>query len=198
MNYNLRNFCLNGKNSTTICSCSSWSGYGDELTWAAAWLYRATNLQTYQTDYERFWSEFGMGSRPSEASWDWKQAHVQALLAKIDGGNQYTTAARNFCDWVTFYRISSLRPNVIVLDVKVINSAPKTPKGLVFLSEWGSLRHAANAVFVCLQAAGAGINPELYRTFAKTQIDYMLGDSGRSFVCGFGNNPPTQPHHAAS
>jgi len=158
---------------------NSWSGYGDELTWAAAWLFRATGEAAYKADYERFWGEFGMNGRPSEASWDSKQAQVQALLAKIDGGTQYTNAAKNFCDWV-------------------VNQAPKTPKGLVWLSQWGSLRHASNVVFVCLQAASAGISPQLYRDFAKVQIDYMLGDSGRSFVCGFGNNPPVRPHHASS
>ena len=26
----------------------------------------------------------------------------------------------------------------------------------------------------------------------------MLGSTGRSFVVGFGENPPTQPHHAAA
>ena len=30
------------------------------------------------------------------------------------------------------------------------------------------------------------------------QIHYALGDTGRSFVVGFGTNPPTQPHHRSS
>merc|ERR1739842_112355 len=30
------------------------------------------------------------------------------------------------------------------------------------------------------------------------QMEYMLGSTGRSFVVGFGTNPPTQPHHASS
>ena len=30
------------------------------------------------------------------------------------------------------------------------------------------------------------------------QIEYALGSSGRSFVVGFGNNPPLRPHHASS
>lgn len=40
---------------------------------------------------------------------------------------------------------------------------------------------------------------ENIRMWAKGQIDYMLGDNpnGRSYVVGFGNNPPTQPHHRA-
>ena len=37
-----------------------------------------------------------------------------------------------------------------------------------------------------------------YFNFAAGQINYMLGDSGRSYVVGFGNNPPKKPHHRAS
>jgi hypothetical protein len=76
-----------------------------------------------------------------------------------------------------------------------VDAAPKTPKGLVFLSEWGSLRSASNSLFICLQAAKLGVNTAKYNAFAKEQIDLMLGDWGRSFVVGFGQNPPQFPHH---
>jgi len=99
-------------------------------------------------------------------------------MAKIDGGSKYVNAAKAFCDWV-------------------VNSVPRSPKGLAFISEWGALRHTSNVVFICLQAASAGINSDVYNEFAKEQIDYMLGDGGRSYVVGFGNNPPLRPHHAA-
>lgn len=36
-----------------------------------------------------------------------------------------------------------------------------------------------------------------YREFAKEQINYILGDGGRSYVVGFGDNYPQQPHHAS-
>lgn len=52
-------------------------------------------------------------------------------------------------------------------------------------------------IFVHFQAADAGISSKKYREFAKSQINYMLGDSGRSYVVGYGVNPPQQPHHAA-
>ena len=42
-----------------------------------------------------------------------------------------------------------------------------------------------------------GINSEAYGDLAVKVAGYILGDTGRSFVCGFGNNPPTQPHHAS-
>lgn len=34
--------------------------------------------------------------------------------------------------------------------------------------------------------------------FAQNQIHYMLGDTGRSYVVGFGRKYPKQPHHRAS
>ena len=40
-----------------------------------------------------------------------------------------------------------------------------------------------------------GSKADDYRAFAKNQINYMLGDGGRSYVVGFGNNSPTHPHH---
>ena len=34
--------------------------------------------------------------------------------------------------------------------------------------------------------------------YAHGQLEYMLGSSGRSFVAGFGSNPPLRAHHKAS
>ena len=67
---------------------------------------------------------------------------------------------------------------------------------------WSNIRYSVQKKFSShkqyqnvLQAADLGLNPSTYRQFAQKQIDYALGDGGRSFVCGFGSNPPTQPHH---
>ena len=80
-----------------------------------------------------------------------------------------------------------------------MNTEPKTPQGLVFINEWGSLRHAANAAFGCMLVADSGIgNGAAYRNFAKSQIDYALGSTGRSYVVGFGVNPPQRVHHRAA
>lgn len=84
------------------------------MFWSAAWLYRATGQAQYRTDYNAHWTQFGMASRPSEISWDNKQAGAQILLARIDGSAQFVNAAQAFCNWV-------------VLD------APRTPLNLVFL-----------------------------------------------------------------
>lgn len=56
---------------------------------------------------------------------------------------------------------------------------------------------SANMAFMALLAADAGIHSTEYRRWAKSQIHYALGDTGRSFVVGFGTNPPQKPHHRA-
>lgn len=32
-------------------------------------------------------------------------------------------------------------------------------------------------------------------TYAQQQVNYMLGDAGRSYVVGFGKDPPNMPFH---
>ncbi|MPC16854.1 Endoglucanase A [Portunus trituberculatus] len=59
---------------------------------------------------------------------------------------------------------------------------------------WGAVEYAE----AYQAAADLGIKSEEYRAFGKQQIHYMLGSTGRSFVVGFGNNPPQRPHHASS
>ncbi|KAI0211181.1 Endoglucanase F, partial [Lamellibrachia satsuma] len=76
-------------------------------------------------------------------------------------------------------------------------NVPKSPQGLAFRDAWGSLRYSANTAFLALVAADNGIHTTAGRAFAKTQLEYMLGSTGRSFVVGYGTNPPVQPHHSA-
>ncbi|PKI36555.1 hypothetical protein CRG98_043057 [Punica granatum] len=59
----------------------SFSGYQDELLWAATWLYRATGEDKYMNYIV---SNQGWSQAVSEFSWDNKFAGVQAILAKVD------------------------------------------------------------------------------------------------------------------
>ena len=74
----------------------SWSGYGDELAWAAAWLLRVTGEQRYQNDVEKHFAEFDLSTRPEEFSWDNKVAGVQILMAKITQHANYRQQAEHF------------------------------------------------------------------------------------------------------
>ena len=57
---------------------------------------------------------------------------------------------------------------------------------------------SANTALLASIASKHGINSAIYAQWAEDQISYMLGANGRSFVVGFGNNPPERPHHASS
>ena len=57
---------------------------------------------------------------------------MQVLLAKLTNQQKYKDAISGYVDYL-------------------INNQQKTPKGLLYISEWGSLRYAANAAFIMLQ-----------------------------------------------
>ncbi|CAL4060236.1 unnamed protein product, partial [Meganyctiphanes norvegica] len=155
----------------------SWSGYGDELAWSAIWLYYATGENKYLDAAKKHWNDYGMGNGDAFGyGWDEKTSGVYVLMAQLGGDSQYRNTLQSFMD-------------------RVINETTYTPGGLLFLSEWGSLRHANNIALLAVRAADLGLNPETYRAFAKSQIDFTLGSTGRSFVVGYGVNPPQKPHH---
>jgi len=57
---------------------------------------------------------------------------VQVLLARLTNRQEYITAIRRDVD-------------------HLINNQRRTPKGLLFIDRWGTLRHAANAAFIILR-----------------------------------------------
>ena len=64
------------------------------------------------------------------------------------------------------------------------------------MSKWGAARYAANAAFIAAQASFLKLpKAGSYFTYAQKQLNYLLGDTGRSYVVGFGRNSPKRPHH---
>jgi hypothetical protein len=51
--------------------------YGDELTWAAAWLYKATKEVQYLEEAEHMYAKYGLNERPNEFYYNKKAAGVQ-------------------------------------------------------------------------------------------------------------------------
>ncbi|WVZ73469.1 hypothetical protein U9M48_021772 [Paspalum notatum var. saurae] len=75
----------------------SYSGYNDELLWAATWLYLATKRQVY-ADYI---AHEAISSSVAEFSWDLKYPGAQVLLAEFNmtsggGAQSFKTQADNF------------------------------------------------------------------------------------------------------
>ncbi|GBF96180.1 endoglucanase A, partial [Raphidocelis subcapitata] len=75
-----------------------------------------------------------------------------------------------------------------------------SPQGFSWYTKdqgWGSLRHMGGAAFLALVGAkgDSGEARDKAVCWAHGQIAYALGDAGRSYVVGFGSNPPQRPHH---
>ncbi|KAK7868026.1 hypothetical protein R5R35_010197 [Gryllus longicercus] len=170
-----------GKYSDSITDAKNFYSsydYTDELVWGAIWIYRASNDQKYLTKAEQYYNSFNIQYRTG-FGWDDKSLGATAMLMKLTKGSTYKNVLENFCN-------------------NLVYSQQKTPKGLAFLGEWGSIRNSLNVAYICMQAADEGINSATYRNFAKSQMDYALGSAGRSYVVGFGSNPPTHEHHRAA
>lgn len=83
------------------------------------------------------------------------------------------------------------------------NGYKVTPNGLCIapLGGWGDLRYATSAAFGMLLQAKCEADPAKRAAavaWAKSQVDYALGSTGRSFVVGYGNNYPLKAHHRAA
>ncbi|XP_046566268.1 endoglucanase 4-like isoform X3 [Haliotis rubra] len=150
----------------------------DEHAWAGLWLYQATGDPKYLTEAEKY-------HQPGEAwgmSWDDNQAANNILFYKLTRKDIYKQDLEDTFEKYWF-------PNQVI---------KYTPKGLAWRLQWGSLRYASNMALAALMAAEAGVNPDKYREWAMSQIHYALGDTGFSYLIGFGKNYPHSPHHRSS
>ena len=161
------------------------SSYWDELTWGAIWLYIATEDESYMTDIESFLDSKGITDETGYNNswthcWDDVWGGVFVKLAQISDRPLY----REVAEWNLNYWI---------------NDISRTPGGLTYLNSWGALRYtAAECMLALVYYETTGESK--YLDFAKSQIDYILGDNpmGISYEVGFGDNYPMFPHHRAA
>jgi endoglucanase len=190
----LFNFAYNTKSDAGYKAATgfydSFSGYWDELSAAATWLYLKTGEAGYLAKAEEAAANWGKERRTSiwtykwTHSWDDMHFMTAILLARITGKQIYIDAVeRNLDFWMPGGGVTY------------------TPGGLAWLDQWGSLRYAANASFLAFVWSDTNLGnvakkPQ-YRTFGERQINYILGNNPRnsSYVVGFGTNPPRNPHH---
>jgi len=167
---------------------NSWSGYYDELAWAGCWLYLSTGDKAYLDNAKACIKEANQ-----DYNWAlcWDDVHIGAdlLLAKITKENIYKDAVQKHLD---FWSCGTSDGERITY----------SPKGLAWLDQWGSLRYSTTTAFVAsVYSRWEGCPSDkvsVYWDFAESQANYALGSSGRSFVCGFGENAPEHPHHRTS
>ncbi|MEB3334363.1 MAG: glycoside hydrolase family 9 protein [Cyanobacteriota bacterium] len=169
------------------------SGINDDLAWGAIWLHRAIGAAGGNTGETLSWAgnqtylQVAKAKNPSLGNWtqSWgdQQYGTAVLLAQADP--TYNRSAVE--DWLNYWT------------VRDGSSVTYTNGGLAFLNGWGSLRYAANTAFLAA-VYGDTITDYggRYTGFAKSQIDYILGDNprGSSYVVGYGASSPRNPHHA--
>ncbi|WVZ11563.1 hypothetical protein V8G54_016093 [Vigna mungo] len=180
----------------------SYSGYQDELLWAAAWLYKATGESKYLT---YIISNQGQSQAVSEFSWDNKFVGAQTLLTEeFYGGKKDLSKFKS--DAESF--ICSVMPESSSRQIKT------TPGGLLFTRDSSNLQYTTSSTMVLfifsrilnrnhingINCGSAHFTPSQIRAFAKTQVDYILGNNPMkmSYMVGFGSKYPKQLHHRAS
>ncbi|XP_074587949.1 endoglucanase 6-like isoform X3 [Curcuma longa] len=187
----------------------SFSGYEDELLWAAAWLYHSTQEQQY-LDYIASNGDALGGTEweATEFGWDVKYAGVQVLAAKflLQG-----RAAQRAPVLETYQRkAESFLCSCIG---RGTHDVQRTPGGLLFHQNWNNLQFVTGAAFLFavysdyLSSAGRTVacaagatSPADLLSFAKSQVDYILGDNprGTSYMVGYGDTYPQKVHHRGS
>lgn len=162
---------------------TSFSGYWDELAWAATWLHLATGEAAYLSQAESAIAQAQDGAFWAH-SWDNVGNGTRLLLARVSSNPTHVARIETHLEhWRT--------------------GLPRTAGGLIFLDRWGSLRYASTTAFLAL-AHGSRLSDaakrDRYERLALSQINYILGDNprGASYVVGFGANPPRNPHHRAA
>ncbi|XP_071733770.1 endoglucanase 6-like isoform X2 [Rutidosis leptorrhynchoides] len=185
------------------------SGYADELLWAAAWLYKASGNE-YYLDYlgKNGDALGGTGWAMTEFGWDVKYAGVQTLVAKFLMGGKGGSHAQVFGKYQE--KAESFMCSCLG---KSNQNVQKTPGGLIYKQRWNNLQFVTSASFLLtvysdyltsarrsLHCSSGSVAPSELLAFAKSQVDYILGDNPRatSYMVGYGNNYPQQVHHRGS
>eukprot|EP00897_Mesotaenium_endlicherianum_P009458 jgi/Mesen1/8540/ME000484S07929 len=190
----------------------SWSGYNDELVWAAAWLFRATGDATYLNFVLSNEASLTGTAAQVMFTWDNKFAGAQILLANVLLKKEYDTSNGATTGLLQKFKASADAYVCAVLPNNPLHSVSITPGGLVFqgiinsqyaldaallIDIYGDYLAAANQPFTC---GSTTIPVATAQAFAKSQMDYLLGNNPKSmsYMVGFGTNYPQKLHHRGS
>ncbi|XP_072960101.1 endoglucanase 13-like [Typha angustifolia] len=176
------------------------SGDDDEMVWAAAWLYHATNDQTYLD----FLSAGNSGGVRSAFSWDDKFVGAQTLISKLVSEGKVP----NNGPWAQYKRNGE--QFVCSVAQKGSNNVKLSPGGMLWWQPWTNFQYTTSAMLVlvvhadqlaaaggALQCPGGSVGPQDIISFVESQVDYILGANPKkmSYMVGFGPSYPVQVHH---
>lgn len=185
------------------------TGYGDELLWAASWLYHATGDRSY-LDYATGENGklFASWGSPTWFSWDNKNAGTQVLLSRL---SLFGAKGVSGNSGLGNYRSSAEGVMCGLLPKSPSATSSRTDGGLVWISEWNALQHPVASAFLAalysdymltsqtakITCGDHSFKPSDLRKFAKSQADYVLGKNPlkMSFLLGYGDKYPQYVHH---
>ncbi|PSS36548.1 Endoglucanase [Actinidia chinensis var. chinensis] len=187
------------------------SGYGDELLWAASWLYLATGDPSYLTYVTvQNGNKYANWGSPNWFTWDNKLAGTQVLLSRVNFfGAKGIPTAENL--GLQMYKLTADAFMCGLLRDSPTATARRTSGGLIWVIPWAALQYSVAAAFLAVvysdymltsQTSALYCNGELYepidlRNFAISQVDYVLGSNpmDMSYLVGYGNRYPQYVHH---
>ena len=161
------------------------SHFYDELFWCANWLYIATKDKSYLDlckDYiPNLGTELGQGDTLKYSwcqCWDDVQQGGTLLYALNTGDEKWIAQTKKHLE---YWRTSK--------DV--------VPGGLIYVQNWGCLRHANAFAFLCSVANDRLFHEDAYAKLAETQCNYALGGNPNKqcYVVGYAENSPKRAHH---
>ncbi|KAK9292398.1 hypothetical protein L1049_020365 [Liquidambar formosana] len=193
----------------------SYSGYMDELIWAAAWLYKATNSPYYwnyvlenihyleNSVITNIDGTPYVGGSFAEFGWDTKHAGINILVSKLVMTNASSTP---------------FLPNADKFVCTILPESPTifvnySPGGLLFKPGGSNMQHPTALSFLLLVYArylnhsnrvvncgNVAATPSRLIEVAKGQVDYILGSNplNMSYMVGFGQKFPQRIHHRGS
>ncbi len=149
------------------------SSYEDEFIWAAAELYITTGNDDYLPRINNITANYYPAS--------WRTVKNLAVFSLIANGHNVSTGA------VTSHSQS------------VVNKVRTDPYSVPSHFYWGSNSVILNDAIGVLFASMVSDNDSLHFEVMKI-MDYMFGRNplNKSYVTGFGHNPPRFPHHRPS
>lgn len=186
------------------------TGYGDELLWAASWLYHATGDQAYLKYTVQNGKAFANWGSPTWFSWDNKLAGTQVLLSRVSffGGKGISNSENS---GLQMYRKTAEAVMCGLLPKSPTATISRTDSGLIWVSEWNALQHPVASAFLAvlysdymlssrtakLSCDGDSYKPSDLRNFAISQVEYVLGHNPMkmSYLVGYGDKYPQYVHH---
>lgn len=162
------------------------SGYYDDLSWGALWIYLATNDSAF---LDESISLIGLSEKSMDGALGWD--NVSALV------------------YMKLYQCTKNKKfiNQVIINLKYFSTGiGSTPAGLKIYDEGDPLlAYDVSESFVCLHYAKITGDTQ-FNSLAKRQIDYILGDNPKSkvirknwsYIIGFGTGswPQYVPHPA--